>query len=131
MTVLVDGNVLIAVTISSHVHHRCAAQWLARLDAPFATTPITQGTLLRSAIRLGATATEAAELLESLMQEQRHVFWADTEPHTRSVLAEVTGHADVTDAYLAALARQHDGRLATFDRRLGRMHPDVADLIPI
>jgi len=59
------------------------------------------------------------------------VFWADTEPDSRSVLAEVTGHADVTDAYLAALARQHAGRLATFDRRLARMHPDVADLIPI
>ena len=131
MTVLVDGNVLIAVTISSQVHHRSAARWWARLAAPFATTPITQGTLLRSAIRLGATATEAAELLESLMREQRHVFWADTEPYTRSVLAEVTGHADVTDAYLAALARRHAGRLATFDRRLGRMHPDVADLIPI
>ena len=129
MTVLLDGNVLIAVTISNHVHHGAAADWLANLSVPYATTPITQGTLLRSAIRLGATPTEAVEVLESLTQSGRHVFWADTEPYSRVMMAEVTSHADVTDAYLAALARRNDGRLATFDRRLGARHPDSVDVI--
>lgn len=46
------------------------------------------------------------------------------------MLASVRGHAGVTDAYLAALARHHGGRLATLDRRLADLHPDVALVIP-
>jgi len=42
----------------------------------------------------------------------------------------VQGHKQVTDAYLAALARAHGGRLATLDATLAAMHPDVADLMP-
>ena len=129
MTFLLDGSVLIAAVIANHVHHDAAVGWMGGLSMPFATTPITQGTLVRSAIRLGAAPTEAVELLESLTQSSRHVFWADTETYTRSVLAKVVGHADVTDAYLAALARHHAGRLATLDRRLAVLYPDVVDLV--
>lgn len=39
-------------------------------------------------------------------------------------------HRQVTDAYLAALARTHGGRLLTFDRGLAAAHADVAELIP-
>ena len=35
------------------------------------------------------------------------------------------GHRQVTDAYLAALARHHGGKLASFDKRLVALHPDV------
>jgi predicted nucleic acid-binding protein len=42
----------------------------------------------------------------------------------------VIGHRQVTDAYLAQLARQHNARLATFDAGLAALHSDVADLIP-
>ena len=40
------------------------------------------------------------------------------------------GHRQVTDAYLAAPARKHGGRMATLDRGLAALHLDVADLIP-
>ena len=36
------------------------------------------------------------------------------------------GHRQVTDAYLAALARHHRGKLASFDRGLVALHTDVA-----
>jgi predicted nucleic acid-binding protein len=39
------------------------------------------------------------------------------------------GHRQVTDAYLAALARAHRGRLTTFDEGLVAAHPDVAVLV--
>ena len=58
MTVLLDGNVLIAITITGHVHHEVAARWFADSQAGHATTPITQGTLIRTVIRLGATPQE-------------------------------------------------------------------------
>jgi len=42
----------------------------------------------------------------------------------------LTGWADVTDAWLAELARRKAGRLATLDTRLATRHPDAAFLIP-
>jgi uncharacterized protein len=42
----------------------------------------------------------------------------------------VVGHRQVTDAYLAQLARSRDGQLATLDSGLAHLHNDVAVLIP-
>ena len=44
-------------------------------------------------------------------------------------LTGVLGHAQVTDAYLAALARTRGGRVATLDRAFAAVAPDVVDLI--
>jgi uncharacterized protein len=41
----------------------------------------------------------------------------------------IRGHRQVTDAYLAALARKHGAKLATFDQALALVHPDVAVLL--
>ena len=42
----------------------------------------------------------------------------------------IIGHRQVTDAYLAQLARARGSRLATFDQAMAKLHDDVADLIP-
>jgi uncharacterized protein len=42
----------------------------------------------------------------------------------------VIGHRQVTDAYLAELARRREARLATFDKGLAALHADVAELVP-
>ena len=131
MTVLLDGNVLIAITITGHVHHEVAARWFADSQAGHATTPITQGTLIRTVIRLGATPQEGMGLSGALTAAAGHVFWPDDVPYTNAILSKVTGHGDVTDAYLAETARHRGGRLVTFDRRLAALHPDVADVIPL
>lgn len=39
------------------------------------------------------------------------------------------GHRQVTDAYLAQLARENSGRLATFDKALAQLHDDVTELL--
>ena len=80
-------------------------------------------------IRLGASSDEAIELLEQLTASRLHVFWVDDLAYSRQVLEQVTGHAAVTDAYLAALARKHGGRVATLDRRFAVLYPDVVDAI--
>jgi predicted nucleic acid-binding protein len=41
----------------------------------------------------------------------------------------IVGHRQVTDAYLAQLARSRGARLATFDKAVARLHADVADLV--
>ena len=43
----------------------------------------------------------------------------------------VIGHRQVTDAYLAQLARRNDGQLATLDAGLAHLHLDVAVLVPV
>lgn len=43
----------------------------------------------------------------------------------------VIGHRQVTDAYLAGLARARKGSLATFDRGRVAVHHDVALLVSI
>lgn len=42
-------------------------------------------------------------------------------------MAGVVGHRQVTDAYLAQLARARSARLATLDRGLCVAHPDVTE----
>jgi uncharacterized protein len=42
----------------------------------------------------------------------------------------IVGHRQVTDAYLAQLARSRGARIATFDDAMAKLHQDVADLVP-
>lgn len=129
---LLDGNVLVALSDASHVHHARAANWFAVLEAPFATCPITQGTLLRMLLHLRAVPDmgSAMAFLAQLTAHHRHRFWPDDLPYGSVAWHGVQGHRQVTDAYLAALARQHRGRLASFDHGLAVLHADVVELIP-
>lgn len=75
---LLDGNVLVALVGPSHVHHQAAERWFAANAAPFATCPITQGTLLRLLMHLGGLDTERArDTLQRLTAHPRHRFWPD------------------------------------------------------
>ena len=128
MTDLLDANVLIALGDSEHVHHEAVEEWLVGSPA-FATCPVTQGALLRHALRRGASTTEATDVLGSVTADERHQFWPDDLGYGDVDLRGVVGHRQVTDAYLAALARVRGGRLATLDRGLALLHPDVALLL--
>ena len=124
---LLDGNVLVALVSSAHVHHGPAQRWFVASACPFATCPITQGTLLRLLIRLGEAAPETAlDVLAKLVAHPRHRFWPDALGYAEVSMRGVLGHRQVTDAYLAALARHHGGKLVSFDRGLVALHTDVA-----
>lgn len=128
---LLDGNVLVALADEAHVHHDAAVRWFAADASPFATCPITQGTLLRMLLRHGAVAGPAlaGEVLTRLCAHPRHRFWVDDLSYTELSWTGVLGQRQVTDAYLAALARARQGRLVTFDRGLAALHGDVAVLL--
>lgn len=130
-TRLLDGNVLVALADAGHVHHSPARRWFAACRAPFATCPITQGTLLRMLLRGEAVASidAAAQVLAGFTAHPRHRFWPDDASYTDITWQGVLGHRQVTDAYLAAMARRNGGKLATFDRGLAALHTDVAVLI--
>lgn len=67
-------------------------------------------------------------MLAALTVHARHQSWADDLGYDAVGLRGVVGHRQVTDAYLAQLARVHDGRVATFHRGLAALHQDVAVL---
>jgi toxin-antitoxin system PIN domain toxin len=123
---LLDGNLLYALIDQAHVHHAPARRWFATTACGFATCPITQGTLLRLAMRLGGhDIAQALALLQAITGHARHHFWPDAMPYAQVQWQGVMGHRQVTDAYLASLARHHRGKLATFDRGLSALHADV------
>lgn len=130
MTVLLDGNVLVALTVTNHVFHDAAEEWVERYDGELATCPITQGTLVRMLLRDGYTASQAQDALQALTADPRHEFWPDDLSYVGLALTGVLGQRQVTDAYLAALTRHRSGRLATFDQGLAQLHSDVAELVP-
>jgi uncharacterized protein len=130
VTVLLDANVLIALLVDDHVHHAAAENWFAGLSGNFATCPVTQGSLMRLLLREGQSAAAAKAVVNQTAASPRHEFWPDDVPYTDVPVQGIVGHRQVTDAYLAQLARSRRARLATFDQAMVKLHHDVADLVP-
>jgi toxin-antitoxin system PIN domain toxin len=130
VTILPDANVLIALLVTDHVHHGAAEAWFVGLTDRFATCPVTQGSLIRLLVREGQSAEAARSVLRGVVADERHEFWPDDVAYTEVPTVGIIGHRQVTDAYLAQLARNRAGRLATFDQALAKLHADVADPVP-
>jgi toxin-antitoxin system PIN domain toxin len=129
VTVLLDANVLIALLVADHIHHDRAEAWLMSMDRPFATCPVTEGSLVRLPIRNGQSADTAQAVLSAVAADPRHEFWPDDLSYRDTTMKGVIGHRQVADAYLAELARRKGGRLASFDQGLAKLHTDVVDLV--
>jgi toxin-antitoxin system PIN domain toxin len=131
VTTLLDANVLIALVVADHIHHTAAEDWLAQAPDRVATCPTTQGALVRLLVRQGQAVSTAVAVVAALADDPRHEFWPNDVPFHQVSMQGVIGHRQVTDAYLAQLARAHQGRLATFDEGLAKMHDDIVDLVPV
>jgi hypothetical protein len=131
VTTLLDANALVALVVADHVHHPAAERWLAGTDDKFATCPITEGSLVRLLVRAGQSATTARAIVTDLSTSPRHEFWPDGLSYREVSMTGVIGHRQVTDAYLAELARARQAKLATFDQGLAKLHHDIAELVPV
>jgi hypothetical protein len=60
-----------------------------------------------------------------------HQFWDEGFSYDLVTHHGLAGHRQVTDAWLAELARGRGERLATMDGGLVSTHGDVADFIPL
>jgi toxin-antitoxin system PIN domain toxin len=127
---LLDANVLIALATPEHSLNTRAAAWFRR-GHRFATCPITQGALVRFHLRAGADATaeSAKRLVAAISALPRHEFWADDVSYLELPTVGITGHRQVTDAYLVLLAANHDGTLATMDEGLAALHPGTTLIV--
>jgi toxin-antitoxin system PIN domain toxin len=130
MAYLLDANVLIALTISEHEHHRRVARWLSTVDQ-IALCPIVEGSMVRFLVRIGESARAAAEILRLLHANPRCQFWPDSVSYADADLGHVRGHRQVTDAYLVALVAAREGsQLATLDVGLAGDRPELTVLVP-
>jgi uncharacterized protein len=130
MTALLDVNVLVALFDSSHVNHEAAHAWFGGDGhLSWATCPITENGCVRvlsnpSYPSVQATPQEVIERLARFCKEPGHVFWPDdislVTGLEQPLISRLRGSQQITDFYLAALARQHEGRLATFDGSLAK-----------
>jgi hypothetical protein len=128
---LLDGNMLIAIALASHPQHARAIRWFDGLIEAFATCPVTEGTLLRLHMQFALDGSSAAawDALRRFHQLPGHRFWDDAFSYLEIDPQGMAGHRQVTDAWLAQLARRRGGRVATLDAGFARTHPDVAILV--
>jgi toxin-antitoxin system PIN domain toxin len=124
---LLDVNVLIALIDPAHVQHDRAHEWFAADGhEAWATCPLTENGVLRIVghpryPNSPGTPAAVAELMAVLRGLVGHEFWPDDVSLFDSQRIDCTRLLDsgqVTDSYLLALARAHDGKLVTFDRHL-------------
>lgn len=125
---LLDANALIALVIAEHEHHGRVTAWITEVDG-VALCPITEGAMVRYLIRVGETAATASQLLAAPRESPTVELWSDSISYTDAPLGHVTGHRQVTDAYLASLAASHHARLTTLDQALAAALKAV-ELIP-
>lgn len=135
MSQLLDVNVLVALAWPNHVHHTAARAWFAENhDDGWATCSITESGFIRVASnrRVNPAArppAEAAIVLHRIRAISGHTFLNDTvqlSQHADELQRWVHSSAQVTDAHLLLLARQHNARLVTFDRGVVAMAAGMA-----
>ncbi len=127
MTYLLDVNVLIALIDPAHVQHDAAHDWFAKQGKKsWATCPLTENGVMRIVGHARypnspGTPAAVAQLMTGLCELPGHVFWPDDISLLDTKILDASrllSSAQVTDSYLLVLAIAHDGKLATFDRRL-------------
>jgi predicted nucleic acid-binding protein len=126
---LLDANALIALVVDEHEHHARAAAWVSEVGQ-VALCPIVESALVRYLLRCGEPQATAVAILSALYRSPRCAFWEDHISYAEARLGHISGHRQVTDAYLGSLAARRGARLGTFDAALVSALPDVAELIP-
>lgn len=124
MIELPDINVLFAAHVPSHAHHVVARKWLTECPR-FATTPLTEGGLVRLLLNPAATGRRlgpafALATLSRLKADKHATFWPDDSSldDPQIDLSILTGAKQVPDLQLVNLAARRSGRLVTLDRHL-------------
>jgi len=132
---LLDVNVLVALIWPAHEFHAKVQAWFARNSRRgWATCPLTQAGFVRVVSNPAfspdaVTPQEALTVLSANLKHRSHQFWADAITVAEAAArfrGRITGHQQVTDAYLLGLAVHHRGKLATLDRRLMALLPEGA-----
>jgi uncharacterized protein len=124
---LLDVNVLVAIFDESHVHHATATALIEKPRVKIATCALTENGVLRimnlpSYGEYGPAGFEAIiAKLSMLCNDKDHEYFScsvSLKDKESINWARVTGHNQITDVYLLALAVANNSALATFDQRV-------------
>jgi toxin-antitoxin system PIN domain toxin len=124
---LLDLNVLIALADQRHDQHQTARVWFATHGKNnWGICPLTEAGFLRVTTHpkfrpSPQTLESAIAVLQSLKGLSGYWYWEIKESWvnlTAPFAARITGHQQVTDAYLLGLAIMEQGVLVTFDRHI-------------
>jgi toxin-antitoxin system PIN domain toxin len=130
---LLDVNVLIALLWPPHEAHARAQRWFARnAEHGWATCAMTQAGFVRIVSnpvfsRRVVSPRDALEVLRGSLQHRTHRFWTEDIGVAEAVAhfgRRLSGHQQITDAYLLGLATHKKGRLATLDSSFASLLPD-------
>lgn len=131
---LLDTNVLLALAWPNHQHHAVAHDWFrSESRHGWATCAVTQLGFVRLSSNRAYTAAavspqEAAQLLQELLTDKRHIFWPSPPASRANIYFRSLGHQQVNDAYLVEVAKRRRGRLVTLDTRLP-VHAEEESLV--
>ncbi|MFY9951045.1 MAG: TA system VapC family ribonuclease toxin [Candidatus Sulfotelmatobacter sp.] len=126
---LLDLNVLIALADPEHIHRQKAERWfLSTGKNDWGVCPLTEAGFIRIATNPAMRPAtiplqRAIAILHALRMHPGYRYWpiTDTESWvavTARFASRISGHQQVTDAYLLGMAIKEDGVLVTFDRGL-------------
>jgi toxin-antitoxin system PIN domain toxin len=123
---LPDVNVLIALTDPEHQHYSNARDWFLSRREFWGLCPLTEAAFIRITTNPAIhpskrTIEQSIAILQSLKGFSDHFYWEIKESWVNLTLpfaARISGHQQVTDAYLLGLAIKENGVLVTFDRRI-------------
>jgi hypothetical protein len=124
---LLDVNVWIALLDEAHVHHATALAFFEQTNLKIATCPLVENGVIRvlnlpGYSKFGPVGFEAVgNKLRDICGDLDHHFWPDSLSLRTNGLVDwsrVLGHNQITDAYLLALAKSHQGCLVTLDHRV-------------
>jgi uncharacterized protein len=121
-----DVNVLIALTEPRHDDFETAQEWFESHKDDWGVCPLTEIGFARittnpSFFPRARTHAEATYILQDLANRPGYRYWPLTESWTALTApfaSRITGHQQITDAYLLGMAIKEDGILVTFDRGL-------------
>jgi uncharacterized protein len=124
---LLDVNVWIALFDDAHQFSAEANRFIDQPDTLIATCPLVENGVIR-VMSLpaygrsgGVPLARVRERLRDACAALDHRFWPDDLSLRDDAVADfgrVSGHNQLTDLYLLALAVKHDGRLVSFDQRI-------------
>lgn len=124
---LLDVNALVALVWDSHVHHATIRTWFAANSANgWFTCPATESGFVRvssnpKVLPSPIGVEPARAVLSALRELEGHGFLVDDVSIVDADVPRMSGHRQVTDAHLLALARRRGTRLVTFDAALSKL----------
>jgi toxin-antitoxin system PIN domain toxin len=122
---LLDTNTLIALTDTEHKHHLLAQDWFNNTSNHiWGICPLTEAGFIRITTNANSypnprSMGQVIAILQMLRDFPLFCFWEIKESWvtlTEPFASRISGHQQVTDAYLLGLAIKEDLVLVTFDK---------------